>query len=58
MQTLSYFGISKNELIQFLQQYSLFGFDRVVPVGSTLEFSLNWDGFDLIKVLTRKIDLI
>ena len=29
------------------------GIDRVVPLGRTLDFSLNWDGYDLIYSMSR-----
>ena len=28
------------------------GMNRVVPIGSTQNFSLNWDGYDLINQVT------
>jgi hypothetical protein len=27
--------------------------DRVVPLGRTMDFSLQWDGYDLVHCLTR-----
>ena len=33
------------------------GIDRIVPIGKTTDFSLTWDGFDLIDTLSRKIEL-
>ena len=33
------------------------GIDRIVPIGSALDISLNWDGFDLNKSLTRVIEI-
>ena len=52
-QTLSYFGIDNNELKEFIESNSLSGIDRVVPIGKTLDFSLRWDGYDLIYSLSR-----
>ena len=57
-QTLSYFGIEKNELISFFNKKTPLGIDRVVPIGKTLDFSLNWDGYDLIKQMSRVIEII
>ena len=56
-QTLSYFGIKKNEFISFFNKKRPLGIDRVVPIGKTLDFSLNWDGYDLINQMSRLIDI-
>ena len=56
-QTLSYFGINKNEFISFFNKKRPLGIDRVVPIGKTLDFSLNWDGYDLINQMSRLIDI-
>ena len=52
-QTLSYFGIQKEELQNLLMTIIPKGIDRVVPLGRTLDFSLNWDGYDLIYSMSR-----
>lgn len=52
-QTLSYFGIGHDELKEFIESSNLKGIDRVVPIGKTLDFSLHWDGYDLIYSLSR-----
>ena len=54
-QTLSYLGIDKNEIIDFINTYKPKGIDRVVPMGKTMDFSLEWDGYDLIYSLSRII---
>jgi len=56
-QTLSYFGINKNEFISFFNKKRPLGIDRVVPIGKTLDFSLNWDGYDLINQMSRIIEI-
>lgn len=56
-QTLSYYGISKEELTKFIKVEKLKGIDRIVPIGKTTDFSLIWDGFDLIKILSRIIEI-
>jgi len=57
-QTISYIGFTKEELTNFIESPPPFGIDRVVPVGKTLDFSLIWDGYDLIYSLSRKITII
>lgn len=56
-QTLSYFGINKLDFINFFKTKRPLGIDRVVPIGKTLDFSLNWDGYDLINQMSRIIEI-
>lgn len=55
-QTIGYIGDVK--AIIPLVQTGLKGIDRVVPVGKTMDFDLIWDGYDLVKQLTRRIMII
>ena len=57
-QTLTYFGISKDELTDFIKKVTPSGIDRIVPIGRASEFSLTWDGFELITTLSRSIEII
>lgn len=57
-QTLSYYGINKKILKSFIEKNKPMGIDRIVPIGKTSEFSLNWDGYDLISSLSRSIQII
>ena len=57
-QTLSYYGISVDKIKQFIMDSRPRGIDRIVPIGKTMDFSLVWDGFDLITSLTRRIEFI
>lgn len=52
-QTLAYYGFSQTELEEFICENHIKGFDRIVPIGQTTEFSLIWDGYDLINSLSR-----
>lgn len=54
-QTLAYYGFSKEVLGAFVTQNRLVGIDRIVPFGETTTFSLTWDGYDLIKSLSRVV---
>ena len=56
-QTLSYYGISNEELSKFMKEEKPKGIDRIVPIGKTSEFSLNWDGTDLINAFSRVIEV-
>ena len=57
-QTLSYYGFSKVELNSFISNDMPLGIDRVVPIGKTMDFSLYWDGYDLISSLSRTVEVI
>jgi hypothetical protein len=33
------------------------GIDRIVPVGEAMDIGSTWDGFDLIRTLSRVCDI-
>ncbi len=57
-QTLTYYGFDKD----FLREKSLSNrinfFDRIVPIGKSMEMEYCWDGYNLFSELTRKVHLI
>jgi hypothetical protein len=55
IQTITYFGLKKEEILNFILNNNLIGVDRIVPVGKALEIGLTWDGYDLINTLSRVI---
>ena len=56
-QTLTYFGISKDILKNFVLKNRLEGIDRIVPIGQALDISFFWDGYDLNRTLSRVVDI-
>jgi hypothetical protein len=54
-QTLTYFGLRGEELSAFVTERALRGIDRIVPVGSALDIGVFWDGYDLIRSLSRRV---
>ena len=56
-QTLTYFGIDKKLIKNFIIDNNLNGIDRVVPIGQALDISLFWDGYDINKILSRVVDI-
>jgi len=56
-QTLAYYGIEKTDLKKFIAQAKPNGIDRIVPIGTTTDFSLTWDGYNLIDTLSRIIEI-
>ena len=56
-QTLTYFGVDKNKLASFVTDNHLTGIDRIVPVGQALDVGVIWDGYDIIRQLSRIVDV-
>ncbi len=57
IQTLTYFGVEKDNLFNIVYNTGNIGIDRIVPIGSALEMGIIWDGYDMIYSLTKIIDL-
>ena len=57
LQTISYFGMNKNKIIEILYKYNLSQISRVVPIGKSLDLNLIWDGYDLIESMTNTIKI-
>lgn len=57
-QTLSYYGLTEQQLAEFLRAARPHGIDRAVPIGKTMDFSLIWDGCDLIRTMSRRISIL
>lgn len=53
VQTISMVGNA--EMLRDLVESGIRGIDRIVPVGSSMDFDLIWDGYDLSERLTRSI---
>ncbi len=54
-QTITYFGFNNNRFKKLLTDNNLLGADRIVKIGEGLNFELNWDGYDTIKILSRVV---
>lgn len=52
-QTIICCGIDKDEVKQLIVNTGAFGGDRVVDVGHALDLSFVWDGYDMIRELSR-----
>ena len=57
-QTLCYYGFQKEDLSMIITQIRPSGIDRIVPVGKTTDFSLTWNGYNLIDILSKEINPI
>lgn len=57
-QTLTYFGVKEEDFKTFLEEARPIGIDRIVPMGKSMDFALVWDGYDLIRQMSRRITII
>ena len=57
-QTLSYYGVQRDALLQEILSMRPAGVDRIVPMGRTMDFALVWDGVDLIRTMSRAVQVI
>lgn len=54
-QTMTYIGFEGRELADWVIKNGLSGIDRIVPVGKAADFTLTWDGYNLIDCLSRNV---
>jgi len=57
-QTLTYFGVNEENFRSFLEDARPIGIDRIVPMGKSMDFTLVWDGYDLIRQMSRKVTIM
>ena len=57
-QTLTYFGVVEDEFRTFLDKSRPIGIDRIVPMGKSMDFTLVWDGYDLIRQMSKRVSII
>ena len=57
-QTLSYYGVEWETLLRAVLAMRPAGVDRIVPMGRTMDFALVWDGIDLIRTMSRVVQVI
>ena len=54
---MTYFGFDKKILKNFIINNKNPGIDRIVPIGKSMNTNFIWDGFDMIKSLSRIVDI-
>ena len=57
-QTITQFGIDTKALRQQIIEHGLRGIDRIVPIGQAMNIGVDWDGYDLIRTLSRHVEAI
>jgi hypothetical protein len=55
---MTYYGVDKKKIEEFLENNRPKGIDRVVPMGRSMDFSLIWDGYDLIRQMSRRVKIL
>jgi hypothetical protein len=55
VQTICYFGLTKNDLQILIDLSNGEGIDRIVPLGQALNFNYIWDGYNLFDELSKKV---
>lgn len=58
IQTVTYFGIEPEKIVELVIRNKIKGVDRIVPIGKALDFDFIWDGYDLPKALSRVVTFI
>lgn len=53
-QTISYYGLSKDDILHFIQNLPARAVDRIVPLGESLDFYHIWDGVNFLDEFTLK----
>ncbi|MCR5667283.1 MAG: hypothetical protein K6G01_10690 [Eubacterium sp.] len=56
-QSCLYFGLEPRQIYQELTSRKRKGVDRIVPIGKALDITVYWDGYDIIRELSRIITL-
>jgi hypothetical protein len=56
-QTITQFGIDVEELRRQIVERGLRGIDRIVPIGQAMNIGVIWDGYDLIRTLSRVVNV-
>jgi hypothetical protein len=57
VQTLTYFGLDPDLLARRVLEGGWRGIDRIAPFGTALDLDVFWDGVDVIRALSRIVDV-
>lgn len=56
-QTLTYYGVHPEALAEHVMENHWLGIDRIVPIGKALDMDVIWDGYDLVREMSRIVDV-
>lgn len=57
IQSVIYYGVEKEDLVNMVISSGLTGIDRIVPFGKALDIGVFWDGYDIVGQMSRRISL-
>lgn len=55
LQTITYYGTNFKIVKNFIIKNKIKGIDRIVPIGRAFDINPEWDGIDIISILSRTI---
>ena len=55
VQTCTVYGIEKEDILNWIVEQHVCGIDRIVDIGKTLDIGFMWDGYDVVRTLSRII---
>ena len=56
-QTITWFGMDPEEIRKTVLSNRLRGIDRITPIGKAMDIGVVWDGYDLIRMLSRIVNV-
>ncbi|MEE3466947.1 MAG: acyl-CoA reductase [Eubacterium sp.] len=58
VQTCTYYGVDARGLAEQVLDQGVTGIDRIVPIGKALDIGVYWDGYDLVRQMSRRIEVV
>ena len=56
-QTITWFGLDPEEIRRVVLTKKLRGIDRITPIGKAMDIGVIWDGYDLVRMLSRIVNV-
>lgn len=56
-QTVTWFGLDPEEIRAVVLKHRLRGIDRITPVGKAMDIGVIWDGYDMVRMLSRLVNV-
>ena len=54
---VTWFGLDPDEIRSVVLKNRLRGIDRITPVGKAMDIGVIWDGYDLVRMLSRLVNV-
>ena len=56
-QTITWFGLNPEDIRDAVIKNKLSGIDRITPIGKAMDIGVIWDGYDLVRILSRLVNV-